>query len=238
MTGALVRSGFSISTFLCAFALMCSASAFADYEEGCDDPRYHQFVDERLAYFEQQNKRLFESTLRDYQRSSQANRNPYRVIADLSRHLIYSAQFDPIETVNAKIDLIFKHGENLSRDQQIAGNVFDNFSTEAHFVGVARAWLAYRQGNLEAAFDALLTSIDVSNSAVMGSFGPDVTFIRRIYRDGYTKPVVSYINKTKEFWVGKRADALRFAWLTMIEQGCKIQFDSLDTIKLAELGLI
>ncbi|WP_032095974.1 MULTISPECIES: hypothetical protein [unclassified Alteromonas] len=226
--------------------LVFSGPALAFFEKeqaelgatGCNDPKYKQFVEERLDYFERKNKRMLNRTQRDYERSSQANSNPYQVIGDLSRHLIYSAQFESVPTVNAKIDLMFQHGERLSRDQQIAGNVFDNFSTEAHFVGIARAWVAYRQGRNQEAFNELLTSIDVSNSAVMESFGPDFTFIRRIYRDGHTKPVVAYINKTKDFWTGKRADALRFAWLTMIEQGCAIQFDSLDTIKFAELGLL
>ena len=242
----------SITQF-CFVVLLISASelafsvpapAFVEKEQaelratGCTDPKYKQFVEERLDYFERKNKRMLKRTQRDYERSSQASSNPYQVIGDLSRHLIYSAQFEPVKTVNAKIDLMFQHGERLSRDQQIAGNVFDNFSTEAHFVGIARAWVAYRQGRNQEAFNELLTSIDVSNSAVLESFGPDFTFIRRIYRDGYTKPVVAYINKTKDFWTGKRADALRFAWLTMIEQGCAIQFDSLDTIKFSELGLI
>lgn len=240
-------------TYFCSVALLISAStatlcapALALFEKAyvekqtisCNDPKYIQFVEERLDYFEQKNKRLLNSTWQDYERSNQANSNPYQVIGDLSRHLIYSAQFESVQIVNAKIDLMFEHGERLSRDQQIAGNVFDNFSMEAHFVGIARAWMAYRLGRNQEAFDALLTSIDVSNSAVLGSFGPDFTFIRRIYRDGHTKPVVAYINKSKGFWTGKRADALRFAWLTMIEQGCTIQFDSLDTIKFAELGLI
>jgi hypothetical protein len=223
---------------LCAFALSLSSHASADNTNGCNDPKYLQFVEERLAYFDQKNRQLLSRTLRDYIRSKEANSNPYQVIGDLSRHLIYSAQIEPINTVNAKIDLIFQHGENLSSDQQIAGNVFDSFSTEAHFVSIARAWVAYRTGDNKRAFDELLKSIEVGNSAVLSSFGPDVTFIRRIYRDGHTKPVVAYINKTKHFWVGKRADALRFAWLSMIEHDCKIQFDSLDTIKFAELGLI
>lgn len=242
----------SLTHFFCV-ALLISASAAAfsqpalalfekkhvkNQTTGCNAPKYKQFVKERLVYFEQKNKRLLNSTFRDYEQSSQTNSNPYKVIGDLSRHLIYSAQLEPVQIVNAKINLMFQHGERLSRDQQIAGNVFDNFSKEAHFVGIARAWVAYRQGRNQEAFNELLTSIDVSNSAVLVSFGPDFTFIRRIYRDGHTQPVVAYLNKTKNFWIGKRADALRFAWLTMIEKGCAIQFDSLDTIKFAELGLI
>lgn len=240
-------------THFCLVALLISAStatlfapALALFEKAhvekqtksCNDPKYIQFVEERLDYFEQKNKRLLNSTWQDYERSNQANSNPYQVIGDLSRHLIYSAQLEPVQIVNAKINLMFQHGERLSRDQQIAGNVFDNFSKEAHFVGIARAWVAYRQGLDQEAFNELLTSIDVSNSAVLESFGPDLTFIRGIYRDGHTQPVVAYLNKTKGFWIGKRADALRFARLTMIEKGCAIQFDSLDAIKFAELGLI
>ena len=60
-----------------------------------------------------------------------------------------------------------------------------------------------------------------------------------ILREGYShiEPVLAYINKTKAFWTGKRPDGLRYVWLKMIDAECKIQFDSVDTIKILELGL-
>jgi hypothetical protein len=82
-----------------------------------------------------------------------------------------------------------------------------------------------------------LKSIEVSGSAVLSSFGPDFELIRHIYRDGHIEPVVAYINKTEEFWTGRRPDSLRYVWHKMIKAECKIQFDFVDTINALELGL-
>jgi len=214
-----------------------NSTVHAYYALGCDDPEYHQDIKEQFAHFETKNRRLLADTLRDYERSLATNKNPYQVIGDLSRHLKYSAQFDPINKVTAKIDLIFEHADGLSVEQQIAGDAIDSFSSETHSVGIARAWIAYRQDKHELAFAELLKSIEVSDSAVLSSFGPDFQLIRHIYRDGHIEPVVAYINKTEEFWTGRRPDGLRYVWLKMIKAECKIQFDFVDTINALELGL-
>jgi hypothetical protein len=214
-----------------------NSSAYAYYAVGCDDPEYHHYIKQQFAHFETKNRRLLADTLRDYERSLATSKNPYQVIGDLSRHLKYSAQFEPINTVIAKIDRIFKHADELSVEQQIAGDAIDSFSGETHSVGIARAWLAYRQDDHELAFVELSKSIEVSGSAVLSSFGPDFDFIRHIYHDGHIEPVVAYINKTEEFWTGRRPDGLRYVWLKMIKAECKIQFNFVDTIKALELGL-
>jgi hypothetical protein len=212
-------------------------SVHADYAQGCEDPEYHQYIQERFAQIEKMNRRLFADTLQDYERSLATSNNPYRVIGDLSRHLKYSAQFDPIDIVAAKIDRIFEHANALSMEQHIAGYVLDSFSSETHSVGIARAWIAYRKGEHKLAFEELLKSIDVSGSAVLSSFGPDFDLVRQLYKDGHVEPVTAYINKTEEFWTGRRPDGLRYVWREMIKAECKIQFDSVDTMKALELGL-
>lgn len=209
----------------------------ADYALGCNDPEYLRYIEEQFVQLETKNRRLLVDSSRDYDISLTTGNNLYNVIASLSRHLRYSAQFEPVNEVAAKIDLLFKHANELSVDQHIAGDVFDSFSNESHSVGVAKAWIAYRQGDKDEAFEELLKSIDIAESALLGSFGPDFDFARRIYNDGHIAPVVTYINKTETFWVGKRADEMRSVWLRMINAGCKIQFTSVDTIKAVELGL-
>lgn len=221
---------------LAGMSTVFASSAYAGFESGCDAPEYHHYIKERFTQLEARNRRLFNQTLQDYQRSAATSQNPYQVIGDLTRHIKYSAQFDPIDTVTAKIARIFEHANALSIRQQIAGDVFDRFSSETHAVGIARAWIAYRQGNHDVAFDALLTSIEISDSAVLSAFGPDFNFVRHIYRDGHVEPVVAYINKTEEFWTGKRPDNLRYVWLEMIKAGCKVQFDSVDAIKAKDLS--
>lgn len=218
-------------------SIILNSTAHADYALGCHDPEYHQYIKVRFTHLETKNQRLLTDTLQDYGRSLTTSKNPYQVIGDLSRHLKYSAQFEPIDMVNAKIDRIFEHADELSVEQQIAGDVLDSFSSETHSVGIARAWIAYRQGLHEMAFEELLKSIEVSGSAVLSSFGPDFELIRHIYRDGHVEPVVAYINKTEEFWTGRHADGLRYVWLEMIKAECEIQFDSVDTVKALELGL-
>jgi len=225
-----------VAILMCISTIL-NSTVHAYYALGCDDPEYHQDIKEQFAHFETKNRRLLADTLRDYERSLATNKNPYQVIGDLSRHLKYSAQFDPINKVTAKIDRIFEHADRLSVEQQIAGDAIDSFSSETHSVGIARAWIAYRQDKHELAFAELLKSIEVSDSAVLSSFGPDFQLIRHIYRDGHIEPVVAYINKTEEFWTGRRPDGLRYVWLKMIKAECKIQFDFVDTINALELGL-
>ncbi len=229
-----MRAFVAVSAFMGA---LFAASAFADYELGCDDPAYQQYMQGRYAHFEARNQREFERTLRDYNLRLSGSDNPYQVISSLSRHLKYSAQFDPINEVEAKIDRIFEHANALTISEQIAGDVFDGFSSETHSVGIAQAWIAYRQGQHEPAFEQLLQSIEVTGSALLSSFGPDFDLVRQIYRDGHVAPVVAYINKTKGIWTGSRADEMRALWLRMVEAGCGIQFDSIDSIKAKELGL-
>lgn len=226
-----------ISTTAACISLFACVSASADYAQGCNDPGYQQFMQDRYASFDAKNRRLLDETWQNYQRSLAAGDNQFRIISDLSQHLRYSAQFDPIDDVKAKIDTVFSHVDALSVNQQIAGDVFDSFGSEKHAVGIAQAWLAYRQGKQESAFDYLLKSIESGNSAVLNSFGPDFSFVRQIYRDGHIAPVVTYINKTRQFWTGKRPDNLRYVWLKMIDAGCPVQFDFYDTIKVKELGL-
>ncbi|WP_240485081.1 hypothetical protein [Aestuariibacter salexigens] len=212
-------------------------AAQADYALGCKDPAYLGYVEQRFIALEAKDRRSYEQTRQNYELTVKNGANAYRTIASLTRHLFYSAQFDPLNDVAANIDLLFEHADAMSVEQQIAGDVFDNFSTETHAVGIARAWLAYRLGNEEAAFKALFASLETANSALLGAFGPDFSLVRQLYRDGHVEPVVDYIENTASFWTGKRPDALRKAWLTMIRAGCLIQFDSVDTIKAAELGL-
>lgn len=214
-----------------------SKQSHADYLQGCDDPEYLEYIEQRYAYLESRNRRLLNDTLQDYQRSLSSNSNPYKVLNSLSRHIKYSAQFEPIEVAELKIERAFDYANKMSIEQQIAGDVYDGFSSENHYVDIARAWIAYRKGNVEKAFKALYNSINDIDSALLGAFGPDFDLVRQLYNDGYVEPVVTYIKKTESFWTGKRPDALRDAWLGMINAGCKIQFDSIDTIKAEQLGV-
>lgn len=218
--------------------VMFAPAAHASYPQGCTDPAYQDYINDRFFQSQKRNRRLLDDTLRDYKVSVSVGHNLYQVIASLSRHLKYSAQFDSPEMVHLKIDRVFEHADELSVEQRIAGDVFDRFSTETHAVGIARAWLAYRQGETALAFSELLSSIDITGSALLSTYGPDFDFVRQIYRDGHTDTVIAYLEKTKLFWFGEKPDELRNTWLKMIEAGCQIHFDSTDTLKADQLGII
>ena len=214
-----------------------SKQSYADYLQGCNDPKYLEYVEKRFAYLELRNRRLLNETWKDYQLSLSLNSNPYKVLNNLSRHIKYSAQYESIEIAELKIERAFEYADEMSTVQQIAGDVYDGFSSENHYVDIARAWIAYRTGNIEKTFSALQNSINNIDSALLGAFGPDFDLVRQLYADGYIEPVLAYIKKTESFWTGKRADALRSAWVSMISAGCKVQFDSIDTIKAEQLGV-
>jgi hypothetical protein len=211
--------------------------ASAGYPNGCADAAYHQYIKNSFAQLEFNNKRQLKITLREYLNSVKNSTNPYRVLSDLSYHIKYSAQFDPIDTVEANIEALHDHADALRFDQQVAASALDGFSNENHAVGVARAWIAYRQGDNNLAFEELLASLELTNSAVMASFGPDFNFVRQIYSDGHTTPVLAYLDKTEAFWTGKKADDLRYIWRHMIAAECKVQFQFVDTKKAVELNL-
>lgn len=219
------------------FIVTLSNQSQADYLQGCNDPEYLDYISQRFAYLESRNRRLLNDTWQDYQLSLSNNSNPYQVLNNVSRHIKYSAQFEPIDTVELKIESAFEYANKMSTEQQIAGDVYDGFSSENHYVDIARAWITYREGNLELAFNALHDSIKDIDSALLSAFGPDFDLVRQLYKDGHVEPVVAYIKKTASFWTGKRPDALRGAWLRMINAGCKIQFDTIDTIKAEQLGV-
>lgn len=223
----------SLAFVLCALPQL----ALADYKQGCEDPAYHQYVAMRFAYFDVSNKRRLAQTLSEYENNLSTSTNPFRAISDLSRHLKYSAQLDPINEVKEKIDRLFQLGEALRVDQQVAVSVFDNFSDENHAIGITRAWLAYRQADTETAFTEMLKSIENANSAVLSSFGPDIYFIRHIYKDGHAQAVLKYLKETEKFWQGKNADNMRYIWRSMIAANCSVVFESHDAIKALELGL-
>lgn len=214
-----------------------SKQSHANYLQGCDDAEYLEYIEQRFTYLESRNRRLLNDTLQDYQRSLSNNSNPYQVLNNLSRHIKYSAQFEPIEIAKSKIERAFDYANKMSTEQQIAGDVYDGFGSENHYVDIARAWIAYREGKNQEAFNALHNSISDIDSALLSAFGPDFDLVRQLYSDGYIEPVVAYIKKTESLWTGKRPDALRSAWLSMIKAGCKIQFDSIDTIKAEQLGV-
>ncbi len=209
----------------------------AMYIQGCADPNYLTYMEKRFAFFAQNNQRMYSQTLREYQRTSALPDSTFERISALTRHLKYSAQLDPIDEVEQKIADLFQYSEAMSMEKRIAGFVLDEFSSENHAINMAKAWVAYRQGDIETTEQALMAALDVKEPLLLSAFGPDFSLVRQLYQDGYVDMVKAYIQKTRQFWRGKSADELRFVWRQMMILQCPIQFESTDIVKAISLGL-
>lgn len=213
-----------------------SVDANNTYPLGCQDPAYHSYLDKRFAHLERTNHRGFKNSLRNYEDSIDAG-NEYFTISELARHLIHSAPIDDVDVVNVKIALLLEHIDALPLSKRVAGYVFSGFDDEKHAVFIARAWVAYRQGNNALAFDHLDDALEVSATPVLSAFGPDFGFVRQIYQDGHVEPVLSYLTKSEAIWQNPRADDMRYVWRELIEAQCPLEFGFYDTTEALKLGL-
>ncbi len=226
---------------LLLFLIALPPKSHAMYVQGCEDPQYHAHINSRFATFAQNNKRMYTQTLRDYERIEQTDSatrdNAFQRISALTRHLTYSAQLDPIQEVGLKIDALLSYSESFSMEKRIAGLVLDEFSSENHAINMARAWIAYRQGDLDATQDSLMASLDIKDPLLLSAFGPDFSLVRHLYKDGHIDIVKAFINKTKTFWLTSEANRLRFIWGQMMILHCPIQFESNDIVQALNLGI-
>ena len=92
-----------------------------------------------------------------------------RLLSALSSHLKYSAQLHPTAKINQKIAELLQYSEAMSMEKLIAGFVFDEFSSENHAINMAKAWVAYHQGTIEATEQELMASLDVKDSMLLSA---------------------------------------------------------------------
>lgn len=226
---------------LLLFLAIISTQSYAVYPNGCQDPKYQAYIDKRFAFFAQNNQRMYDQTLREYQRIDQTDSatrdHTFQRISALTRHLTYSAQLDPIEQVRQKIGALLNYSESLSMEKRIAGQVLDEFSSENHAINMARAWIAYRQGDMDATQASLMASLDIKDPMLLSAFGPDFSLVRHLYKDGHIDIVKAFINQTKTFWQTSDANRLRFIWGQMMILQCQIQFESSDIVQALNLGI-
>lgn len=227
--------------FLFLLLAIISAHADAMYAKGCQDPKYHAYISSRFNVFAQNNERIYAQTLREYQYhlQSQSDKqdNTFELISALTRHLTYSAQLDPIEEVQQKIDTLLTYSDSLNMEKRIAGLVLDEFSSENHAINMARAWVAYRQEDFAATQSSLMASLDINEPMLLSVFGPDFSLVRQLYQDGHSDIVKTFIKKTEEFWQTAEANRLRFTWQQMMILDCQIQFTSSDLLQAQNLGI-
>ena len=222
---------------LLLFLAIISTQSYAVYPNGCQDPKYQAYIDKRFAFFAQNNQRMYDQTLSEYEHLVTTESSRFSIISALTRHLIYSAQVDPIATVQQKINDLLAYSDSLSMEQRIAGLVLDEFSSENHAINMARAWISYRKGDIDTARVSLMASLNINNSMLLSAFGPDFSLVRHLYKDGHIDIVKAFIQKTERFWQTSQAHQLRFIWSQMMILQCPIQFESGDSVQAMNLGI-
>lgn len=71
----------------------------------------------------------------------------------------------------------------------------------------------------------------------MGSFSPDMSVIRALYKRGHKEAVLEFLKRTDGFWNHERAMEEKAMWNVMTKNGCPIQFQFYDTTNFEKLGL-
>ena len=198
---------------------------YAKNYSGCSDSKYISYVERRLSFYEKLDRE-------EYQKANIENTvpfdelKPFDKITYLSRFTILSARFDTIEIATRNIIAY----EELSAVLNLKGDA-------EHEVNIARGWLELRRNNEERAIHYLMESTKTEGSPVLGSFGPDMTLIRELYKRGRKDAVLEYLEKIKSFW--NTNDSLEYIniWKIMIKNNCPIQFQFYDTTSFPELNI-
>lgn len=208
--------------------LLASQAAFAASYSGCDDPNYIAYVEKRLSFYEHVNQEAYKAVLRELRVKTFEDMDRPEKRLFLHQNTILSARFDSKEVALRNI----KASEAL----QSGFLFFKSTGDPAHQANIARGWLSLKEGDEESAIGYLLEAADNSGSAVLGSFGPDVTLIRELYRRGFNDAILEYLKRSESFWKIDSAKKYRRVWRKMIENGCLIQFQFYDTLSIKKLG--
>jgi hypothetical protein len=215
-------------TFIAILVLLTS-NAFASKYSGCEDPNYNAYVEKRLAFYEQLDKESYEKAM------VELKINPFSSLDDMEkglflyRNTVLSARFDSEEVAL----------KNISRFEEIEENkpFYAKSGNMPHLTNIAKGWMALNSGNTEEAIRYLLKSTKTKGSSTLGSFGPDMTLIRVLYKQGNKEAVLKYLELVESFWNTDNAKRDMEVWRKMAKNDCSIQFQFYDTTSIKELGL-
>jgi len=215
-------------TFIAIIVLLTS-NAFASQYSGCEDPNYNAYVEKRLAFYEQLYKESYEKAM------VELKENPFSSLDDMEKELflyrntVLSARFDSEEVALKNISRFEEIDEKKSSYAK-SGNM-------PHLTNIAKGWLALNSGNTEEAIRYLLKSTKTKGSPTLGSFGPDMTLIRVLYKQGNKDAVLKYLELVGAFWNTDNAKRNIVVWRKMVKNDCSIQFQFYDTTSIKKLGL-
>jgi len=111
-----------------------------------------------------------------------------------------------------------------------------NYGNAVHDGNMILGRIALHNGNKDEAIQYLLLSGDTPGSPQLDSFGPNLSLVNDLLKEGMRKPVIEYLEKTKKFWandanteadtrgVHTRNLAKIEKWQTLIKEGKKPDF--------------
>lgn len=201
-----------------------NCAVYAVTYSGCTDPKYVSYVEKRLSFYETLDKEQYN------QLSSEMGHNEVH-----SYHaIVLSARFDSKEVALKNIAAFEK--QQLTLPEQVK-KLFLGSDDAFHNLHIAKGWLSLKSGNEEQAISYLLSSTKVKGSPVLGSFGPDKTLIRELYKRGNKEAVLNYLALVESFWHSDSAKEYLKTWRKMAAVDCPIQFQFYDTTSIVDLGL-
>lgn len=215
-----------IFSFLFILAMIITHYSLAFSYSGCSDPEYISYVERRLSFYEELDKN-------EYEGADLINPSSFNEFEALEKYLylfrftILSARFGTTETALRNINLYENVAKELSEYKDVKGDAF-------HQINIARGWLELKNNNEERAIYYLIESTKTDGSPVLGSFGPDMTLIRELYKRGRKESVLEYLDKIQSFWNDEEYIS---TWKIMIKNNCPIQFQFYDTTSLPELNI-
>ena len=212
---------------VCTVLIVC-VSIFSHYSlafsyTGCSDPEYISYVKRRLAFYEKIDKEEYEEV--DHNDLNLLEKlNPVDKYFYLFRFTILSARFDASEIAL----------RNITAYDTLAKKLMLYKGDASHQINIAKGWLELTNNNEEGAIHYLMKSTQTEGSPVLGSFGPDMTLIRELYKRGRKKAVLEYLDKIQTFWENEEYIN---TWKLMIKNNCPIQFQFYDTTSLPKLNI-
>ena len=198
--------------------------AVAGKYSGCTDPQYISYVEKRHSFYEKLDKERYQKAL--------GGMNENEIYS--YQNIVLSARFDTKEMAQNNINTYEKHQLTI---MQKLKNTFVGNSDSLHNINIAKGWFALKSGNEDEAISYLFASTKVKGSPVLGSFGPDKTLIRELYKRGKKEAVLKYLEMSESFWNTESAENYIMVWRKMIKNNCSIQFQFYDTTSVEELGL-
>lgn len=202
---------------------------FESSQISCTDPKYLSYIDQRIEFYEELDKERYDELADQRAAFFSGQMSKTEKERFLFSGVELSARFGSVEEAKSLIDAY--------KNPIIGWSPFFKTGDKKHKIFISHGWLALRQNDPKLAIQSLLLSAKTETSPVLGSFGPDMTLVRALYKMGYKQAVIDYLSQIRTFWNNDQALRLLAVWDALIKNDCPIQFQYYDIPGAAQLGI-